>query len=211
MAPRRTLWLVPVLGLAALARAASGADQAANTTSGPDVSIDVDVIAKKLAEARQRIQPSLGSTSYNFSADALQTIPPGENAPLNQVLLQAPGVAQDSLGQIHLRGEGEHAKVQYRLDGVKLPEGLSVFDQATESRFANSMTLIAGSRSSQYGFQTAGVVDIQTETGTTNPDRQVTIGGGSFDWPSGRPSNDVHQTVQAMIRINDSAHEGPLS
>ena len=64
----------------------------------------------------------------HFTPQALQTIPQGENAPLNQVLLQAPGVAQDSFGQIHLRGE--HANVQYRLNGVELPEGLSVFGQA---------------------------------------------------------------------------------
>jgi hypothetical protein len=77
--------------------------------------------------ARQQIQPSLGATSYNFSPEALQNIPQGENAPLNQVLLQAPGVAQDSFCQIHLRGE--HANVQFRLNGVELPEGLSVFGQ----------------------------------------------------------------------------------
>ena len=131
------------------------------------ITIDIDVVAKKLDVARQQIQPSLGASSYNFSPQALQTIPQGGNAPLNEVLLQAPGVAQDSFGQIHLRGE--HANVQYRLNGVELPEGLSVFGQAIESRFANSMTLITGALPAQYGFQTAGVVDIQTKTGTTNP------------------------------------------
>ena len=86
------------------------------------------------------------------------------------MLLQAPGVAQDSFGQIHLRGE--HANVQYRLNGVELPEGLSVFGQAIESRFANSMTLITERcRRRVPRFQTAGVVDIQTKTGTTNPNR----------------------------------------
>ena len=69
---------------------------------------------------------------YNFATRRCKTIPQGENAPLNQVLLQAPGVAQDSFGQIHLRGE--HANVQYRLNGVELPEGLSVFGQALEDR-----------------------------------------------------------------------------
>src|SRR6201996_9458083 len=106
---------------------------------GPDLSIDIDVIAKRLDEARQQIQPSLGATSYTFSPQALQAIPQGENAPLNQGLLQAPGVAQDSFGQIHLRGD--HANVQYRLDGVQLPEGLAVFGQTIESRFAHSLSL----------------------------------------------------------------------
>ena len=44
------------------------------------------------------------------------------------MILQAPGVAQDSFGQLHIRGE--HNGLQYRLNGVILPEGLSVFSQA---------------------------------------------------------------------------------
>ncbi len=108
------------------------------------------------------------------------TIPQGPNAPLNQVLLQAPGVAQDSFGQIHVRGE--HANVQYRLNGVELPEGLSVFGQAIEARFANSISLITGALPAQYGFQTAGVVDIQTKSGTTNPGLTMSMYGGSFGW-----------------------------
>ena len=148
--------------------------------SNPDLTIDIDVIAKRLDEARQQIQPSLGATSYNFSPATLQNIPGGENAPLNQVLLQAPGTAQDSFGQIHLRGE--HANVQYRLNGVELPEGLSVFGQALTERFARSMTLITGALPAQYGFQTAGVVDIQTKTGLTNPGLMVSMYGGGWNW-----------------------------
>ncbi len=79
-----------------------------------DLTIDIDVISKRLDVARQQIQPDLGATTYKFTPEALQNIPQGENAPLNQVLLQAPGVAQDSFGQIHLRGE--HANVQYRAE-----------------------------------------------------------------------------------------------
>src|SRR5260370_38571391 len=64
------------------------------------ITIDIDVVAKKLDEARQQIQPSLGASSYNFSPQSLQTIPQGGNASLSNVLLQAPSVAQDSFGQI---------------------------------------------------------------------------------------------------------------
>jgi outer membrane cobalamin receptor len=144
------------------------------------VSMDVDVVAKRLDIARQQIQPSLGATTYNFSPQALQDIPRGENAPLNQVLLQAPGVAQDSFGQIHLRGE--HANVQYRINGVELPEGLSVFGQALTSRFADSISLITGALPAQYGFQTAGVVDIQTKTGITSPGLALSMYGGQQQW-----------------------------
>src|SRR5271166_208165 len=161
----------------ALTHPAHAADPAQDTSA---VSVDIDVISRRLDVARQQIQSSLGATVYDFTPQALEVIPRGENAPLNEVLLRAPGVAQDSFGQIHVRGE--HANVQYRLNGVELPEGLSVFGQAIESRFANSMSLITGALPAQYGFQTAGVVDIQTKTGITNPGLAITMYGGQQNW-----------------------------
>ena len=134
---------------AAPARRDTGGGAAGSDDSS--MSMDIDVISKRLDVARQQIQPSLGATTYTFTPEDLTNIPQGENAPLNQVLLQAPGVAQDSFGQIHLRGE--HANVQYRLNGVELPEGLSVFGQAIENRFAQSLSLITGTLPAQYGFR----------------------------------------------------------
>jgi outer membrane receptor protein involved in Fe transport len=144
-----------------------------------DVRLDpIEVISEQLDAARLEIQPSLGATTYTFNQEALQTIPQGENAPLNQVLLQAPGVAQDGFGQIHVRGD--HSNLQYRINGVQLPEGLSLFGQALETRFARSISLITGALPAQYGFLTAGVVDIKTKTGITDPGASLSAYGGGF-------------------------------
>jgi len=89
---------------------------------------EVVITAKRLDAARATIQPQTGASTYAISAQAIQSMPGGDNAALNQVVLQAPGVAQDSFGQLHIRGE--HNGLQYRLNGVILPEGLSVFGQA---------------------------------------------------------------------------------
>ncbi len=193
--------------------APAGTPDAANASAN-DLSLDVDVVSRRLDVARQQIQPSLGASSYSFSPDALQTIPQGENSPLNRVLLQAPGVAQDSFGQIHLRGE--HANVQYRLNGVELPEGLAVFGQAIESRFANSLSLITGALPAQYGLQTAAVVDIQTKTGFTNLGLAVTMYGGQQNWlqPSfeyGGHSGPVDWFITADYLHNDVGIENPTS
>src|SRR4051812_31009123 len=97
MSFRRRLLLTSCLGMAVLGPPPThGAELMADPAGGSHLSVDIDVIAKKLDVARQQIQPSLGASSYHFSPEALQTIPQGENAPLNQVLLQAPSVAQDS-------------------------------------------------------------------------------------------------------------------
>jgi len=46
---------------------------------------------------------------------------------MNQVLLRTPGIAQDGLNQLHLRGE--HANLQYRINDVLLPEGITASDR----------------------------------------------------------------------------------
>ncbi len=101
---------------------------APTTGSGPVVTVPaIEVTAQQLDRERSEIQPSLGATRYDFGPNAIKNIPLGDNASLNQVLLRAPGVVQDGFGQIHVRGD--HGSMQYRLDGVQLPEGLALFSQ----------------------------------------------------------------------------------
>ncbi len=145
-------------------------------TSGGGVSLDLDVIAKELDIARQDIQPNLGASVYDFGRQAIATQPQGDNQPLNRLLLQAPGVTQDSFGQLHVRGD--HANLQYRLNGVILPEGINVFGQALQTRLAQSVALVTGALPAQYGLRTAGIIDIQTKTGTLDPGGNFTLYGG---------------------------------
>src|SRR2546429_21769 len=91
-----------------------------NVTTPPPVTV-----FGRLEEAREQIVPSLGATSYGINSEQIQAIPQGANAPFNQVLLRAPGMAEDSLGQLHIRGE--HANLQYRINDVLLPEGITGF------------------------------------------------------------------------------------
>jgi hypothetical protein len=170
-----------VLAIAASPALAESPAPTSTDAGTPTIILDtIEVISQELNAARLQIQPSLGASTYTFGPEALGSIPQGTNAPLNLVLLQMPGVAQDSFGQAHVRGD--HANVQFRINGVQLPEGLSVFGQALESRFANSISLLTGALPAQYGFQTAGVLDIQTKTGLTNPGFALSMYGGSFNW-----------------------------
>src|SRR5258707_10506580 len=147
------------------------------TQTKPDEgTIDLDVTAKRLDEARSSIQPSLGATVYDFSKRTIENVPQGENAPLNQVLLRAPGVVQDSFGQIHVRGD--HGNVQYRLDGVQLPAGLSLFNNILATRYANQMSLLTGALPAPYGLHTAGIGDLPPNSRPTGP-------GGGPSFPRG--------------------------
>ena len=139
----------------------------------------IAVAAAKLDEERNGISPSLGATTYAIGQDQIATQSQGADAPFNQILLRAPGVAQDSYGQVHVRGE--HANLQYRINGVLLPEGIAVFGQELDSRFVDSLRLIDGALPAQYGQRTAGVIDIRTKSGTFDPGGEVGVYGGSHD------------------------------
>src|SRR5258708_7910228 len=76
---------------------------AATAPAAEGVALDLDVVAKQLDIARQQIQPSLGATVYDFGRQAIETQPQGDNQSFNRLLLQAPGVTQDSFGQLHVR------------------------------------------------------------------------------------------------------------
>jgi outer membrane receptor protein involved in Fe transport len=137
----------------------------------------VTVTAAKLAAARNGIQTQTGASTYTITARDIQNQPGGDNAALNSVILQAPGVAQDSFGQLHIRGE--HNGLQYRLNGIILPEGISVFGQTLDPRLADSVKLITGALPAEYGLRTAGIVDIQTKSGLFDTGGAASLYGGS--------------------------------
>jgi len=141
---------------------------------------EIVTVTARLDRARADLEPSTGATLYRFTRQSIETNPGGDNAPLNGLLLQAPGVAQDSYGQIHVRGD--HNEVQFRLDGVQLPEGLAVFGQTLMTRFANSMSMTTGALPSEYGLLQAAVIDITTKNGTTNPGGDLSVYGGARDY-----------------------------
>ena len=137
----------------------------------------VVVTAERLNEARIGIQTQVGASTYTISSAEIDTQPGGANALLNQVVLQAPGVAQDSFGQLHIRGE--HNGLQYRLNDVIIPDGISVFSQTLDPRFVGSLKLITGALPAEYGLRTAGIIDVQSKSGLFDPGGQIGIYGGS--------------------------------
>ena len=139
----------------------------------------VVVQSEELDVSREDIVPSLGATRYTVGPDRLDSQAQGENAQFNETLLRLPGVAQDSFGQVHVRGE--HANLQYRIDDVLLPESISGFGQELETRFADSIALITGALPAQFGFRTTGVIDIHTKNGAVFQQGEATLYGGSFD------------------------------
>jgi outer membrane receptor protein involved in Fe transport len=174
-------WSVIYLTVAAGAVGGLSVHAQTNATSTNATELGTVTVVGHLNEARSQIVPNLGATAYTISATQIAAESQGANASFNQLILRAPGVAEDSAenGDLHVRGE--HANLQYRINDVLLPEGIAGFGLELDPRFVQSMQLITGSLPAQYGFRTAGIVDIQTKSGIFNSGGEVGVYGGSYD------------------------------
>ena len=159
------------------ATATHGPGQKAPETTDTSNMAAVVVTAQRLNEARAGIQTQTGASTYTIDSAAIQATPGGDNTGLNQVILQAPGVVQDSFGQLHVRGD--HNGLQYRLNGVILPEGINVFSQSFDAKLVQSMSLITGALPAEYGLRTAGIIDITTKSGIFDEHGNLSVYGGS--------------------------------
>jgi outer membrane receptor protein involved in Fe transport len=157
--------------------AAANGGSAENSTNVTQLG-EVTVVGR-LNQAREQIVPSIGATVYTLGKAQIANLPQGANTPFNQLLLQMPCMAEDGLGQVHLRGE--HANLQYRINDVVLPEGITGFGQELDPRFVDSVQLITGTLPAEYGFRTAGIVDITTKSGAFEKGGQAELYGGSYD------------------------------
>jgi outer membrane receptor protein involved in Fe transport len=165
------------------------AHAAADETAEGVVS-EVVITAQRLDTARTGIQTQTGASTYVIGRQAIEQAPGGANVALNQVILQAPSVVQDSFGQLHVRGE--HNGLQYRLNGVILPEGVSAFGQTLNPRLADKVELITGALPATYGLRTAGIVDITTRDGL-DTGGEVSLYGGA------------HRTIHPSFEVQGSS------
>src|SRR5215472_3102753 len=179
--------------------------------------------AEQLATANQRFDqardsnllPKTGTNTFDFSRAVIESLPQGENAPLDKVLLQAPGVTQDSAasGLLHVRNE--HANVQYRINGIQIPDGVSGFTQIFDTSFIGSVQLITGALPAQYGLHTAGLVDIKTNDSAFNNSGTIGFYGGSQQWVSpyveyGGATGKTQYYFTGRYTANDIGIENPL-
>lgn len=172
-----------------LAQTATGAAAPASAASAPAPippaapaaqtlqRVEITSTRQRLDAARNGMSPDTGSSIYRLDRQDIKNLPLGDSTPLNQVILQTPGVVQDSYGQLHVRGD--HANVQYRINGVIIPESISGFGQALETRFADHLSILTGALPAQYGLRNAAVVDIQSKGDTMESGANVGVTVGS--------------------------------
>jgi outer membrane receptor protein involved in Fe transport len=151
-----------------------------NETPEATAARQLAVKAKIFDTARSHLYTTIGTTSYTISDKVIRSLPQGANQPVEKVLLQAPGVSQDSAasGLLHVRND--HANVQYRINGVMLPDGVTGFGSIFDTNLIGSMSLVTGALPAEFGMRTVGLIDMTTRTDVFNNSGKISGYGGSF-------------------------------
>jgi hypothetical protein len=154
---------------------------AAPTPAVPPISPTEAVAAQNESfdQARSNLYTTIGTTSDTISRNTIEALPQGGNAPVEKIILQAPGVSQDSAvsGLFHVRND--HANVQFRINGVMLPDGVTGFGSFLDSDLIGNISLVTGALPAEYGMRTVGLLDITTRTDVFNNSGSIGIYGGS--------------------------------
>jgi len=150
------------------------------SASAPAVPTNVATVKNNAFDAaRSNLYTTIGTTSDTISHDTIEALPQGTNASVEKVLLQAPGVSQDSAasGLLHVRND--HANLQFRINGVMLPDGVTGFGSVLDTGLIGSISLVTGALPAEFGLRTVGLVDITTRAGIFNNSGSIGLYGGS--------------------------------
>ena len=130
-------------------------------------------------QARGNLYTTTGTTTAAISYSTVDALPQGANTTVEKALLQAPGVSQDSAasGLLHVRND--HANVQYRINGIMLPDGVTGFGSIFDLNYIGSIALTTGALPAEFGMRTVGLIDITTRPDVFNNSGTVGVYGGS--------------------------------
>jgi TonB dependent receptor len=180
-APKRAATAAPTRGTPAPAVPAQTAAQTAAALQAVATRAFTQQV-EKFNQTRENILPKTGTTSTERTAADINNAPQGANQSIGDLLVsQFPGVSQDSTssGDYHVRND--HANVQFRINGIVLPDGISGFAQFLETSFIGKMALVTGALPAQYGLHNTAILDITTKDFSTNPNKgSIGVYGGSF-------------------------------
>ena len=155
--------------------------------------IALDIVAPRLP-----LQYRASSETYALSRKDIEQLPLGNNQDVFQLITgNVPSAAENGLHQIHIHQE--HANIQFRIDGVPIPDTISsTFTDVISPRTWERADILVGGLPAEYGLRHAAVFDITSKSGTAPPRGSVQMFGGSNQTVN--PSFDYGGTIGAKFR-----------
>ncbi len=176
-ADKPTLITIPAGTTVALTGQAQPAAQGAQQP--PIAEIHIRIHADRLMTTKSGL--TSGATTIGAAEIGRKA---GGSENLTKVLEGNSGVAADSAGQVHVRGE--HADISYVVDGVGLPDTLSGRQgSVVVPSTIQSLEFITGGFAPEFGQQTAAILNIETVPGAAHSHSNLSFEGGSFDTTNG--------------------------
>lgn len=144
----------------------------------------VEDIYIKITATRLQIHPSVTSSGTHISHQQITTFVNQASGNIESITQGQPGVASDSNGQQHIRGE--HAEITYVVDGVPMPDTLmgrqgSIVVPST----IQSLQMITGGFAPEYGGQTAAIMDITTLPSVKKFEEDFSLQDGGYQTTNG--------------------------
>jgi hypothetical protein len=105
------------------------------------------------------------SAHLDIDQSTIEKIPTAvQSRAMESILLTTPGFIQDENGRFHFRGS--HGQVMYVIDGVPLTDQVqSTFSNSLDPSQVESMEVITGGVSAEYGGKPAAVVNLTSKSG----------------------------------------------
>jgi len=168
-------------------------------------------------EAKKRlVKHSASVSSAEISKDDIATMPQGESIHLPKLLSSTmPGAVRGAFGQTFIRGN--HANIQYQIDGVQLPDSPSnTFGDSFTPRNIDHMEFITGGVAAEYGQRLAAVVNIVTKSGAETPGGEAEVNYGSWNafspfaiYSGSSSGGDIHYFLSASYFKTDRGLDTP--
>ena len=135
-------------------------------------------VALEIVAPLTPVKPNSSGETYSVSRKDIEALPRGNNVDLHDVLATIPSAITSSLKQVHIRQE--HANLQFRIDGVPIPDTVtSQFTDLLSPRAWERADILLGGLEAQYGVRTTAVIDITSKSGTKPGFGSIGVFGGS--------------------------------
>lgn len=173
-------------------------------------------MVRRVEAKRRSLHDSSSTSSTEITHKEITDLPEGTEASLPHLLeTTTPGVVKGAFNQTFIRGN--HANVQYQIDGVQLPDSVSgTFAEAFSVRNIDHMELITGGLPAEYGERLAAVVNIVTRSGTETPNGSAELNYGSYNtfspqamYGGSNKAGDWHYFLSANYDRTDRGIETP--
>ena len=171
---------------------------------------EITVTAPRHLAPRPITTPESAST---IERHQIEELPRGDTATVNDILATQPGFVSDAFGGLYARGN--HANIQYQLDGVPLPDSVSgLFGGFLSSNLIDNMEVITGGLGAEYGDRLAAVVNLDSRRPPEAGEGSVELTYGDFRTVNptgvyGRRIGDFSYLVGGSFKSTDRALDPP--